>query len=195
MTPEEKRAYQREYYQRNRDKILAQRHEHYERNRDAVKARSAAYYAANRDKALEYRRQYAARNSEQVTLYQQNYRRANRVTLRAKQKARNHGVDVEGVFAAMWEAQNGQCYLCGQALDGLSSDQVCIDHDHGCCPRLRSCAICRRGLACAECNKAIGMIHDDPARLRRMADALEAAQRGVEQRKAGHSAAPLTLFP
>lgn len=91
-------------------------------------------------------------------------------------------------WAALWDAQEGRCYLCGDAMSaeqrlGPGSALVIVDHDHSCCPDWHSCRICRRGLAHSNCNVAIGMANDDPAQLRRMADALEAAQLAVEQRR------------
>jgi Recombination endonuclease VII len=79
-----------------------------------------------------------------------------------------------GELAQMREAQYGLCYLCG---DPLPTDRyfLAIDHDHRCCPLKRSCAFCRRGLTCHSCNVLIGHAKDDPARLRRIADNLEAA--------------------
>ena len=85
-------------------------------------------------------------------------------------------------YAEMWDAQGGCCYLCGDSLG--SGFNVHIDHDHRCCPPGQSCAACWRGLSCRDCNGAIGMAKDDPARLRRMADNLERAQRAVDERLA-----------
>jgi hypothetical protein len=99
---------------------------------------------------------------------------------------RKHGMLPED-WAAMWDAQQGRCYLCGA---DLRECRVHIDHDHRCCPRNTSCPICRRGLACHACNTTLGNVRDDPARLRRMADAIEAATAAVDERMAG---APLQL--
>ena len=84
-------------------------------------------------------------------------------------------------WSAMWATQRGACYLCGDPLEGSA---ITVEHDHACCGPHRSCRICRRGLAHQRCNTAIGNAGDDPVRLRRMADALEAAQRMVSQRMA-----------
>jgi len=75
---------------------------------------------------------------------------------------------------AMWLAQDGRCYLCGEAMTGDRAGQ--IDHDHSCCAPQKSCPSCRRGLACIRCNMVIGMVYESPDRLRVIADALEAAQ-------------------
>lgn len=92
---------------------------------------------------------------------------------------RNHGLRPEDL-AAMVAAQQRECYLCGAKLGGGKS--VHIDHDHSCCPQGKSCSLCRRGVACQQCNVAIGLAGDDPARLRRMADALESAKTSAAAR-------------
>jgi hypothetical protein len=98
-------------------------------------------------------------------------------TLRLRHKDsnlwRNHRMRLAD-WAAMWSAQQGRCYLCGDPLS-VEKNQTHIDHDHSCCPPRTSCSFCRRGLACGACNAIIGHARDDPARLRRIADSLELA--------------------
>jgi len=88
-------------------------------------------------------------------------------------RARTHGMTPWGLHA-LYLRQGGCCYLCGDLL-GLDLDGADIDHDHACCPTSGSCGRCVRGIACWECNRLIGFGHDDPARIRRAADNLEAA--------------------
>ena len=82
-------------------------------------------------------------------------------------------------WQAMWDEQHGKCYLC---LEPLPENRklVHVDHDHGHCPRQRSCSLCRRGLACGGCNLGIGAMGDSPERLRIAADNLERAQAMVK---------------
>jgi Recombination endonuclease VII len=82
-------------------------------------------------------------------------------------------------WAAMWDAQDGKCYLC---REDLIPGKTHVDHDHSCCPKNQSCAACRRGLAHGNCNAAIGLAGDDPDRLRRMADNLEHARNLATER-------------
>lgn len=194
-TPEQRarRAeYQRAYRERNRDRL-----QEYDRNRvrtftpeqrEASRERQRAYYAANRDRELAKMREYQVRNRDKISAQTRAYRAANRDKIRARRHAdqqkngawRRHGLRPED-RAALWAAQDGRCYLCGEEL---AAEKAHIDHDHSCCGPNRSCPVCRRGLACEQCNRAIGLARDDPARLRRMADALEAANRGVAERMA-----------
>jgi hypothetical protein len=230
VNSEARRAYQREYYQRNREKIREQQRAsgktrkrkqptpeqraataeyqraYKQRNRERLKALRVAYYQENREAVMERSRQrYAQRDPEEHRAKTRAYRERNREALIAKSRAYSlsnperiringtayrHGLRPED-WAAIWDAQSGLCYLCGMTLEALAPREIQVDHDHTCCPRHRSCRICRRGLACQHCNTAIGNAADDPARLRRMADALEAAQLAVERRKAAEAQIPL----
>ncbi len=77
--------------------------------------------------------------------------------------------------------QNGRCAACGKTPDvgtrgTFAGTGLVIDHDHACCPwqpRERICGKCIRGLICPGCNVALGMVREDPARLRALADYVE----------------------
>jgi hypothetical protein len=224
LDPEQRRAYKREYYLRNRERLLDRQREYEAQNRDPAKRHE--YYLRNRERILEKQRAYNAanpRDPERWREYDRNYKRRARAAdpekYRAYKRARyaqdpekilaqnrrwavrngesmrtwrmraRHGMS-PGDWATMYAAQDGRCYLCG---DELTEDTAVIEHDHRCCPRNYSCRICRRGLACGGCNVAIGRAQDDPARLRRIADALETAKLLVDQRQA-EAGERLTLF-
>lgn len=63
------------------------------------------------------------------------------------------------------------------------STGLTIDHDHNCCPSLRTtgggggsvCGKCIRGLLCYPCNSAIGYLNDNPERCRQLASYLRSA--------------------
>lgn len=95
-----------------------------------------------------------------------------------------HGCDWDELFAGLWSAQGGKCYLCGDELQLEAYRAIHLDHDHSCCRLGYSCEICRRGLACKWCNTLVGYAKDDPARLRRVADNLEKANALVQERMA-----------
>ena len=147
--PEKYRGYRRSRYNRNRDEILSQQKERYDRSKGKILSQQKEYYKANRNSIL------------------------------AKAARYRHGPWIEQDWAAMWEAQDGRCYLCGC---GLADVRVIVEHDHSCCPGDKSCRLCRRGLACNDCNIAIGLAGDDPDRLRRMADNLEAVLQAAKER-------------
>lgn len=82
-----------------------------------------------------------------------------------------HGLTVEQ-WEKMLADQGGVCAICGIDEPG-GRGQWHIDHDHICCPGMRSCGHCVRGLLCALCNSGVGMMRDTPVFLRRAAEYLE----------------------
>jgi len=77
-------------------------------------------------------------------------------------------------WEALLESQGGGCAVCG--VSGCASGRAfAVDHDHQCCLGARSCGKCVRGLLCADCNRAIGLLKDDPVRIRSAAEYVERA--------------------
>ena len=73
-----------------------------------------------------------------------------------------YGLTREG-WLALFEAQNGECLICGEALAlpiGTRKDKrrTVVDHCHD--------TGVVRGLLCGECNLGIGYFKHDEARLR-----------------------------
>lgn len=66
-----------------------------------------------------------------------------------------------GGFAAMLAAQDHRCLVC-RSLEPGGRGAFHVDHDHACCPGRRSCGKCVRGLLCARCNIAAGLLLDSP---------------------------------
>lgn len=133
--------------------------------------KAAEKYAANPEPAREAARQWRERNP--------GYRAMRKRVLGSMSAADlkwMYGVTPEHV-ADLAAAQGGACYLCGEPLDFTAPRQVHIDHDHACCRGRRSCGTCVRGLACHMCNTAVGLLGEDPERMRRVADNLEMANR------------------
>jgi len=169
----------REIKQRSDDKHgerwRAAKRQRYAESAEDQRAQQRERYRTQDDEKREKRKEYARR-----------YNNRNRAKVRAADLRRMHGVaEWESLFASLMEAQDGKCYLCGDALRPHVSRAVHLDHDHSCCPTATSCENCRRGLACHACNVLIGRAKDDPARLRRIADNLERANALVRRRRDG----------
>lgn len=85
---------------------------------------------------------------------------------------RQHGLTLES-YLALYEHQDGKCAICsrpglhrGHAVGNENKNAVmCIDHDHA--------TNKVRGLICHPCNVTLGLMNDDPKRLRAAADYLE----------------------
>jgi hypothetical protein len=61
--------------------------------------------------------------------------------------------------AALLKQQANRCLGCG--LDGgPEAKDLVVDHDHACCSQRNRCGRCNRGLLCAKCNSALGMVGD-----------------------------------
>ena len=76
----------------------------------------------------------------------------------------------------MFLDQNGLCAICQTEvyLDGpYSANKAVVDHDHNCCPTQKSCGKCIRALLCSKCNPALGLMCDNPERLRAAAYYIE----------------------
>lgn len=81
----------------------------------------------------------------------------------AHARAWRYGLDPEDV-ERMIHAQGGLCAICPARL----ADGYCVDHDHACCPGVKTCGACVRGLLCQECNRLVGKLESNPERLTKM---------------------------
>jgi hypothetical protein len=61
-------------------------------------------------------------------------------------------------YRRMWLKQGGVCMICRQPERTARNRLLTIDHDH--------VAGHVRGLLCSQCNRAIGLLNDDPIVIR-----------------------------
>lgn len=64
----------------------------------------------------------------------------------------NYGLDKEQYELLI----SSGCMVC------KSRDYLFIDHDHSCCPGVKTCGKCIRGILCRNCNHAEGHLKSDP---------------------------------
>ncbi len=62
-------------------------------------------------------------------------------------------------YYVILEIQQGVCAICKNVCK--TGKRLCVDHDHSCCPGVKSCGECIRGLLCRKCNTALGALNDD----------------------------------
>ncbi len=98
------------------------------------------YYDKHRDAVLEKNANYLKENKEKVNRRVRN---------------RRHDITQEQYDAKM-STQNSCCAICRKPFEGTPH----VDHSHDCCPNLRSCDKCRRGLLCEDCNLGLGRFKD-----------------------------------
>jgi len=101
------------------------------------------------------------------------------LTCRIRRSCLRYGIAIEQRDALL-ASQLHRCAGCGivEATYLLETGKLLdIDHDHRCCSytdrNRRSCGQCVRALYCADCNRAIGKWHDNPAIGRLLADTIE----------------------
>lgn len=99
------------------------------------------------------------------------WRNRDREILRMRWNAtkRKYGLDEAGYYGLL-TSQDDACAICGSSDPGRTNGYFFIDHDHA------TRAI--RGLLCHRCNVGLGMLADDPERLRAAASYIEKAKRG-----------------
>lgn len=64
-------------------------------------------------------------------------------------------------YERMFLECGGRC-ICGEAFAPGRNTCPHLDHDHKCCPTIRSCGRCLRGLLCPRCNRVLGSLKEDP---------------------------------
>lgn len=62
----------------------------------------------------------------------------------------------EDAYQLLLKEQNYLCACCKLA------EPAHVDHDHSCCPGVKTCGNCVRGLLCVSCNTFIGRIEANP---------------------------------
>lgn len=179
MSPEQEKARRNEisraYYKANREKVA-----------EAAKAKRRDPLAGEELRARQRERMANLSPEERerkAQLSRDWYSRNPRSSEESKRQHFKHryGLTLEGRQQILND-QGGRCYLCGDPFDPNRPRGIHTDHDHDCCPGSRSCGKCIRGLACDGCNSGVGHFRDDPDRMRRAADALEAAKARVQVR-------------
>lgn len=127
-----------------------------EANREHVKAYQKAWTQRNREHVAGYQKEYMAEYSQKETSQYETWTRNLR---------RNYQMTPED-FNALWDAQEGKCAICGNAMKprGRTKDAVGVDHNHATGKV--------RGLLCRGCNHGIGNLQDDPRILKAAAQYL-----------------------
>lgn len=169
---EERKAYQKAYYEKNKQALLEKQRERnrrdYQANKDAYKARSQKWRESNPDRYKELTLRYAEANREKVKAtsakwYAENKGRAAKTGRVNKLKA--YGL-TEDQFTQMLINQRGLCLVCD-----LPMDQPVVDHNH------QTGEV--RGLLHRTCNAALGLLMDSPEVLRRAAQYLTRSSSGA----------------
>jgi len=97
MNKEEKKEYDRQYYLKNREKILARTEKYNKANRDLARKAALRYYNSHKEKVKEYqnsnpeiikkcKQNYVATHKEEISKYGKEYSKNNRVKKNVQNK-------------------------------------------------------------------------------------------------------------
>lgn len=159
------KQYSSQYYAKNREAALAKQKERDgKRDPEQMREYRRKYYQANRERILEQQR---IRSRENYLKNPERYAERNRRT-----RLKSYGL-TEAEYMEMLASQSGRCAICGTTNGRRKSEThpLYVDHDHS------TGAV--RGLLCQPCNSALGMLEDDPERLRRAVEYLTRSSSGA----------------
>lgn len=140
MTKEEKKAYDAEYYQKNKEACKAYRVEYRKEHKEAQKAYDAKRYEENPEKIKANNLKYYNSRKGWTTYLKNEY-----------------GISFED-WGQMLVDQSGRCGFCDQPL--LGDNTTHVDHGH------LSNQV--RRLLCGSCNKAYGLLKENSHTLSQM---------------------------
>lgn len=118
------------------------------------------WYAKNGDKARANSRRYYVANKDKMVATAGRWARANPVKMKEGRLRRKYGLSL-AEHTRMLVDQQSCCAACGELFEGFPF----TDHCHATGKV--------RGLLCRDCNFAIGLLRDSPARCRMAAEYLE----------------------
>lgn len=106
------------------------------------------------------------RRTATVKKYIENNKDKLRINNRIFKLKKNFNLTLEQ-YAWLLKQQNGLCFLCEQPETRIDPRtglvmNLAIDHDRKCCPGLKSCGKCIRGLLCTDCNTCLGKLECKP---------------------------------
>lgn len=121
----------------------------------------------NREKRRQYAREWAARNQHRLKRYPKKklsemppeYRARKAEYSKRRHLERKYGITPE-IWQEMYDGQGGVCALCQIPGRTGKHGKLAVDHCHS-TGRVR-------GLLCAPCNVAVGILGDSPERLERV---------------------------
>ena len=156
------RAYQREYYQKNKDRIVKKNRAWADKNKVKLQKYHHDYGKRNRSRMLDAARRYRARNVDLVRVnalksYYKTY---------PKVLARRCGIPLADVvdFMARYPLDSARCHIC---MSTGEEKRVRLHLDH--CHRTKMI----RGWLCGKCNRALGFLGDSLPILRKAVAYLE----------------------
>jgi len=118
MTPDEKKIYNKEYHEKNKEKSLQYMKEYREKHREKIAQQKKEWYGKNREKLSQQQKEY--RQTPQA-------KKSNTISCWKKQKIIFHDWDL--LYDIIYTLTS-HCDHCNVFLEGNGSNRKCLDHDH-----------------------------------------------------------------
>lgn len=115
-----------------------------------------------KDRRLSLKREWRNNNLERVYESNRQYYIDNKPKVLNKTLKYVYQITLEQ-YNQMLEEQDYVCAICKQP--NATGKALSVDHDHSCCPGVRSCGECVRALLCFRCNTGLGHFRDDEKHL------------------------------
>jgi len=149
---------------KSREERLAQNRARYRKDIERSRAYSREWRLKNLEKERARVRKYGATNKERRDLWRRNNSELVADVGYTAHLRRKFGLSRE-VYESMYTTQERKCAICGSDDTGQNARRMSVDHNH----------VTRavRGLLCGSCNRAIGLLKEDPAIIRNAALYLE----------------------
>ena len=145
--------YNREYYQKNREKYREQGLERYKNKKPELRAYYKEYYAKNKDKVIARQLENYHKNNAEMRIRRAKWREKNKGRIQNDYLQRRYGITTEE-REAIFQKQGGCCRLCGATENNDSRGvQLHVDHCH------KTGKV--RGILCNECNMMLGFAKDN----------------------------------
>lgn len=142
----------KEYYAKNRQRILEKSAQYYAQNKERVLKRQAEWHKKNPHIARERAKKFALENPEKRKEYQKTWKERHpekRKLYTRNSRIRAYGIEPE-VYYEMLEKQGNRCAICSSESTRRA---MSIDHNH------KTGKV--RGLLCDGCNLALGHLEKD----------------------------------
>jgi hypothetical protein len=188
----DRRAYDKEYYaknrERNKEKKAASNKKYRAKSKEKKRAHNKQYHAKNKDQIAKRHKQWQDDNPEKTAAQNKKWAAKNPAYYKQRNTVGKFGITLEDALAL----QDNKCLICLKSEPTSKTGNLlawAMDHDHACCPSGSGCPGCFRGVLCSSCNRVLGYAYDDPGILRRGADYLEA----WDTKKMGPTEGPINL--
>jgi DNA mismatch repair ATPase MutL len=147
MTKEQRKEYNKKYYENNKKKLREHQREYREENKEQRK---------------EYKKQWKKNNPEKVKKSHKKYNEKHKDEIKNKQLKQMYGITLKEKEQILIN-QNYKCAICKKDISGVDErgrSKACIDHDHN------NVQPNFRGLLCWSCNNLLGLLENNKGGMR-----------------------------